>query len=104
MAQLVKILSVSVGDLGSIPGLGRSPGDWKGYPLQYFGLENSMDWTVCRVAKSRTQLSGLSHSVPHAGGAPEFHILCFFLGREICHICTKYFSCLGYDPLGFLQC
>ena len=30
-------------DLGSIPGLGRSPGEGKGYPLQYSGLENSMD-------------------------------------------------------------
>ena len=34
----------SVGDLGSIPGLGRSLGEGKGYPLQYSGLENSMDW------------------------------------------------------------
>ena len=33
-------------DLGSIPGLGRSPGEGKGYPLQYSGLENSMDCTV----------------------------------------------------------
>ena len=33
----------SVGDLGSIPGLGRSPGEGKGYPLQCSGLENSMD-------------------------------------------------------------
>ena len=33
----------SAGDPGSIPGLGRSPGEGKGYPLQYFGLENSMD-------------------------------------------------------------
>ena len=33
----------NVGDLGWIPGLGRSPGEWKGYPLQYSGLENSMD-------------------------------------------------------------
>ena len=32
----------SAGDLGSVPGLGRSPGEGKGYPLQYFGLENSM--------------------------------------------------------------
>ena len=32
----------SVGDLGWIPGLGRSPGEGKGYPLQYSGLENSM--------------------------------------------------------------
>ena len=31
----------NAGDLGSIPGLGRSPGEWKGYPLQYSGLENS---------------------------------------------------------------
>ena len=33
----------NVGDLGSVPGLGRSPGEGKGYPLQYSGLENSMD-------------------------------------------------------------
>ena len=33
----------SAGDLGLIPGLGRSPGEGKGYPLQYFGLENPMD-------------------------------------------------------------
>ena len=33
----------SMGDLGSIPGLGRSPGEWNGYPLQYSGLDNSMD-------------------------------------------------------------
>ena len=36
----------NVGDLGSIPGLGRSPGEGKGYPLQYSGLENPMDYTV----------------------------------------------------------
>ena len=33
----------NAGDLGSIPGLGRSPGEGKGYPFQYSGLENSMD-------------------------------------------------------------
>ena len=44
----------NVGDLGSIPGLGRFPGEGKGYPLQYSGLEKSMDYTV---AKSRTQMS-----------------------------------------------
>ena len=33
-------------DLGSIPGLGRSPGEGKGYSLQYSGLENSMDCIV----------------------------------------------------------
>ena len=43
----------NVGDLGSIPGLGKSPGEGKGYPLQYSGLENSMDYTVRGVAKNR---------------------------------------------------
>ena len=42
----------NAGDLGSIPGLGRSPGEGKGYPLQYSGLENSMDYIVHGVAKS----------------------------------------------------
>ena len=41
-------------DLGSIPGLGRSPGEGKGYPLQYSGLENSMDYVVHGVTKSQT--------------------------------------------------
>ena len=40
------------GDLGLIPGLGRSPGEGKGYPLQYSGLENSMDCIVHGVTKS----------------------------------------------------
>ena len=35
-----------MGDLGLIPGLGGSPGEEKGYPLQYFGLENSMNCIV----------------------------------------------------------
>ena len=39
----------NVGDLGSIPGLGRPPGEGKGYPLQYSGQENSMDCIVQRV-------------------------------------------------------
>ena len=56
MAQLVKISACNAGDLGSIPGLGRSPGEGKGYPLQYSGLENSMDCVVHGVAKSRTRL------------------------------------------------
>ena len=44
----------SAGDLGSVPGLGRSPGEGKGYPLQWSGLENSMDYIVHGVAKSQT--------------------------------------------------
>ena len=47
----------NAGDLGSIPGLGRSPEEGKGYPLQYSGLENSMDCIVHGLTKSRTRLS-----------------------------------------------
>ena len=47
----------NVGDLGSIPGLGRSPEEGKGYPFQYSGLKNSMDCIVHGVAKNRTRLS-----------------------------------------------
>ena len=44
----------NVGDLGSIPGLGRSPGEGNDYPLQYSCPENSMDCIVYGVAKSQT--------------------------------------------------
>ena len=59
----------SVGDLGSIPGLGRSPGEGKGYPLQYSSLENSTDYKVHRLAKSRTRLSDVHvHVMPGLSG------------------------------------
>ena len=45
-----------VGDLGLIPGLGRSPGEGRGYPLQYSGLENSMD----RKESDMTELHSLN--------------------------------------------
>ena len=47
----------NVGDLGSVPGLGRSPGEGKGYLFQYSGLENAMDCIVHGVAKSLRRLS-----------------------------------------------
>ena len=53
----------NVGDLGSIPGSGRSPGEGKDYPLQYSGLENSMDCIVHGAAKSRTRLSDFNFSL-----------------------------------------
>ena len=58
----VKNLPTNAGDMGLIPGSGRTPGGGSGNPFQYFCLKNSMDrgaWqaTVRRVTKSRTQLS-----------------------------------------------
>ena len=44
----------NVGDLGLIPRLERFPGEGKGYPLQYSGLENSMDCIVYGITKSQT--------------------------------------------------
>ena len=60
--QTVKKSACNVGDAGSILGSGRSLGEGYGYPLQYSGLENSIDsrawWaTVHGVTKSQTQLS-----------------------------------------------
>ena len=57
-----KVSAYNAGDLGSIPGSGRSPGEGNGNPLQYSCLENPMDqgawWaTIHGVAKSRTRLS-----------------------------------------------
>ena len=43
----------NAGDLGSIPGLGRSPGEGKGYPLQYSGLENSVDYMVVHIGVAK---------------------------------------------------
>ena len=48
-----KEFACNAGDPDSIPGLGKSPGKGKGYPLQYSGLENSMDCIDYGVAKSR---------------------------------------------------
>ena len=53
----------NVGDLGSILRLGRSPGEGKGYPPLYSGLENSMDCIVHGVAKSQTRLSDFHFTV-----------------------------------------
>ena len=49
----------NAGDLGSTPGLGRSPGEGKGYPLQYSDLENSMPCIVHGVTKTRTRLGDI---------------------------------------------
>ena len=55
----------NAGDLGSIPGLGKSSGEGKGYPSQYSGLENSMDCIIHGGAMSWTRLSDFSLSLSH---------------------------------------
>ena len=76
----------NVGDLGLIPGLGRSPGEGKDYPLQYSGLENSMDCTIHGVAKSQTRLSDfhrtslIAQLVKNLPAMQETPVL--FLGQE----------------------
>ena len=69
-----KASAYNAGDLGSVPGSGRSPGEGNGNPLQYSCLENPMDggawWaTVHGVAKSRTRLSDFTHSLT------QYHLL-----------------------------
>ena len=66
MAQLVKNLP-AMEDLGSIPGLGKSPGEGKGYPLQYFGLENSMDCIIYGVTKTCTRPRDFHLNRPQRG-------------------------------------
>ena len=66
--------SCKAGDLGLIPGLGRSPGKGNGYPLQYSGLEKSMDYIVHGVTKSQARLN-------------NFHFL--FWNKYVCLVCGK---------------
>ena len=75
------------GDLGSIPGLGRSPGEGKGYPLLDSGLKNSVDCIVSGVTKSWTQVSNfhfgaslIAQLVRNLSAIQE--TLVQFLGRE----------------------
>ena len=76
----------NAGDSGSLPGSGRSPGEGKGYPLQYSSLENSMDCIVHGVAKSWTGLSDF-----------HLHFMCllnqitYWQGGSQSHILGKYF-------------
>ena len=76
--------SYNVGNLCLIPGLGRSPGEGTGYPLQYFGLENSKDCIVHGVAKNRTQLSDF-HFTSHICGIKRPESLCHLFPKYLLH-------------------
>ena len=90
-------------DLDSIPGLGRSPGERNGYPLQCSGLENSMDCLVHGVAKSERGLSDFHFS----NRAHTWSVLGTVLGPEVVQ---DLFSCLkknqwrGIRSLSSLVC
>ena len=95
-----KASAYNAGDPRSIPGLGRSPGEGKGHPLQYSSLENSMDCIVRGVAKSRTRLSDFHftslHFPPHSpffarltqNASPWRHLVDILVGmRKTSRIC-----------------
>ena len=71
-----------VGNPSSIPGLGRSTGEGKGYPLQYSGLKNSMDCIVHGVRKSQTQLSNFHFTLRLKCLPPMWETRVSSLGRE----------------------
>ena len=70
------------GDLGLIPGLGRSPEEVKGYPLLYSGLENSMDCIVHGITKSQTGLS-------------DFHFQLFLKYIDLSPLCLHALICVS---------
>ena len=76
-------------DVGSIPGLGRSSGEGKGYPLQYSGLENSMDFIVHGVAKSRRQLN-------------DFHFHFHLWRQNASHSCSQTTVCGVLRVIGMI--
>ena len=73
MAQTGKESAYNAGDLGSVPGVGRSPGEGKGYPLQYSGLENSVDYSPWghKESDSTKRLSLVTFIYPYLGGEKD---------------------------------
>ena len=86
-----KEFSCNAGDLGLIPVLGRFPGEGNGYPLQYSGLENSMDYIVHGVAKSRTRLRDFLHF--HVYTMNSLHYTIYDVLIEYYYVCWC-FSCV----------
>ena len=76
-----------------IPGLGRFPGEGKGYPLQYSGLENSMDCIDHGVAKSWTQLSDF-----HFTSLRYEEMQGLGSGNQFLRICNYFKTCFASFP------
>ena len=75
-------------NLGSIPGLGRFPGERKGYPLQYSGLENSMDCIVHGVTKSQHNWVTFTFT---------FWTLFLYIWRVCVYMCWFFVCCIVYN-------
>ena len=92
VGSAVKESTCNVGDLGSIPGSGRSPGEGNDYPLQYSGLENSMDCIVHGVTKNWTRL-GDFHTFISTHDYPEVCLLVFQVRK------TAFSCCCSNGPI-----
>ena len=95
----------NAGDLGLIPGLGRSPGKGHGNSLQYSCLENPMDrgvwWaTICGVTKNRTRLSDFTNVLSHFLTNGHVHIHCSQRKKELCSRLPLDLSCNINSSLG----
>ena len=96
----VKASACNVGDLGSIPGSGRSPGEGKGNPFQYSCLENPMDGGAQRAmvhgfAKSQTRLSNFTlMKLKSVSNNCPFVCAPCQINRKVCHVslCTSAIS------------
>ena len=93
----------SAGDPGSIPGLGRSPGEENGYPLQYSSLENPMDrgaWQATVLAVARVR-----HNLATKERERDLYLLTHMfscnLQKKKCFHSQKAFSCKFRWPLLF---
>ena len=86
----------SARDLGLIPGLGRSPGEGKGYPLQYSALENSVDCIVHGLQRVRHDWATFTFRMSLASFKPG-------AGMEI-HVLDRNLSVLSVGPLEFPDC
>ena len=101
----------NAGDLGSIPDLGRSPGEGNSYPLQYSALENFMDCIVRGVTKSRTRLNNFhfqeAQEVTEVQSQWKVRGSChsswnawFLVDRRLCSMTCMYIS----DPSILMRC
>ena len=73
-------------DLGLIPGLGRTPREWKSYPLQYSGLENSMACIVYGVTKSWTWLNNFHFTMTDIKWYLIVDLICISLISHVEHL------------------